>query len=155
MLEKLLALDLAVYLKTSGATGLHMYLPVEPGYTYEQVRTFAEIIGRLVARENPQEVTQERAVEKRAPGTVLIDASQNALGRPLATVYTVRAFPHAPVSTPISPQELKPSLRPDQLNLKTTPALVEKLGDLWAGFWNHRQRLEEALERLRRSTARS
>jgi bifunctional non-homologous end joining protein LigD len=151
VLKKLLALGLAVYLKTSGATGLHLYLPVESGYTYEQVRTFAEIIGRLVARENPQKVTQERAVEKRAPGTVLIDASQNALGRPLATVYTVRAFPHAPVSTPIAPGELNPSLRPEKLNLKTTPARLEKLGDLWADFWKRRQRLEEAVESLHHS----
>jgi len=155
VLKKLLELGLAVYLKTSGATGLHMYIPVEPGYTYEQVRTFAEIIGRLVAREKPQKVTQERAVEKRAPGTVLIDASQNALGRPLATVYTVRAFPCAPVSTPISPNELKRSLRPEKLSLKTTPARVEKLGDLWADFWKQRQRLEEAVERLRQSTVNS
>jgi bifunctional non-homologous end joining protein LigD len=148
VLKKLLSLDLAVYLKTSGATGLHLYLSVERGYTYEQVRTFADIIGRLVARENPQKVTQERAVEKRAPGTVLIDASQNAEGRPLATVYTVRAFPHAPVSTPLLPDELKRSLRPEKLNLKTAPARVEKLGDLWADFWTKRQRLEEALEKL-------
>ncbi len=152
VLKKLLALGLAVYLKTSGATGLHLYIPVESGYTYEQVRTFAEIIGRLVARENLQKVTQERAVEKRAQGTVLIDASQNALGRPLATVYTVRAFPHAPVSTPIALGELNPNLRPENLNLKTTPARLEKLGDLWADFWKRRQRLEEAVERLHHST---
>ena len=155
VLKKLLELGLAVYLKTSGATGLHMYIPVEPGYTYEQVRTFAEIIGRLVARENPQKVTQERAVEKRRQGTVLIDASQNALGRPLATVYTVRAFPRAPVSTPISPGELNRSLRPEKLNLKTTPARVENLGDLWADFWQHRQKLEEAVERLHQSAVNS
>ena len=155
VLRKLLGLGLAVYLKTSGATGLHMYIPVEPGYTYEHVRTFAEIIGRLVARENPRKVTQERAVGKRAPGTVLIDASQNAFGRPLATVYTVRAFPSAPVSTPISPGELNRSLRPEELNLKTTPVRVDKLGDLWATFWNERQRLEEALERLQQSAVNS
>ena len=111
-----------------------------------------DIIGRLVARENPQKVTQERAVQKRAPGTVLIDASQNAEGRPLAAVYTVRAFPYAPVSTPIEHAELKRSLRPEKLNLKTTPARVEKLGDLWSDFWKKRQRLEEALERLHQLT---
>ena len=94
-------------------------------------------------------------MEKRAPGTVLIDASQNAFGRPLATVYTVRAFPSAPVSTPISPGELNRSLRPEELNLKTTPVRVDKLGDLWATFWNERQRLEEALERLQKSAVNS
>jgi bifunctional non-homologous end joining protein LigD len=85
----------------------------------------------------------------------LIDASQNALGRPLATVYTVRAFPGAPVSTPISAEELNPSLRPEKLNVKTTPSRVEKLGDLWSGFWKHRQRLEEAVDRLQQSTVSS
>jgi bifunctional non-homologous end joining protein LigD len=155
VLKKVRGMGLAVYLKTSGATGLHMYIPVETGYTYEQVRTFAEIIARLVARENPQKVTQERAVEKRAKGTVLIDASQNALGRPLATVYTVRAFPQAPVSTPISAGELQRSLRPEKLNLKTTPARVEKLGDLWADFLERRQRLEEAVEKLHQLTVHS
>jgi bifunctional non-homologous end joining protein LigD len=146
--KKLHALELTVYIKTSGATGLHLYVPVERGYTYEQVRAFAEIIARLVAREHAQKVTQQRAVEKRPPGSVLIDVSQNAEGRPLAAVYTVRAFPHAPVSAPISPGELKRSLRPEKLNLKTTPVRVEKRGDLWADFWKKRQRLEEALERL-------
>jgi len=152
VLKRLRALELTVYLKTSGATGLHLYLPVERGYTYEQVRTFAEIIARLVARDHPHKVTQQRAVEKRPAGSVLIDASQNAEGRPLAAVYTVRAFPHAPVSAPISPGELRRSLRPEKLNLKTIPARVEKLGDLWADFWEKRQRLEDALEKLHQST---
>ena len=145
---KLQALGLAVYLKTSGATGLHLYLPVERGYTYEQLRTFADIVGRLVAVEHPQLVTQERTVGKRPPGTVLIDAYQNASGRPLAAPYTVRAFPKAPVSAPIAPSELRKGLRPERLNIKSVIARVEKNGDLWADFWNRRQRIEEAVEAL-------
>ena len=149
--EKLQELGLAVYLKTSGATGLHMYLPVERGYTHEQLRTFADIVGRLVAAEHPKLVTQERAVEKRPPGTVLIDAYQNASGRPLAAAYTVRAFPKAPVSAPIAPSELRKGLRPEQLNIKSIFARLEKHGDLWADFWDKRQRIEEAVEALARS----
>src|SRR3989454_2057651 len=149
--EKLQELGLAVYLKTSGATGLHMYLPVERGYTHEQLRTFADIVGRLVAAEHPKLVTQQRAVEKRPPGTVLIDAYQNASGRPLAAAYTVRAFPKAPVSAPIAPSELRKGLRPEQLNIKSIFARLVKHGDLWADFWDKRQRIEEAVEALARS----
>jgi len=148
VLERLERVELTVFLKTSGATGLHLWIPVERGYTYEQVRTFAEIIGRLVAGDQPAKVTQERSVGKRRPGTVLIDASQNALGRPLAGPYTVRAFPKAPVSTPIKPSELKPTLRPDHLNIQTIHKRIEKHGDLWADFWEKRQRLEGAVEKL-------
>ncbi|HLW79159.1 MAG TPA: hypothetical protein VKU44_06115, partial [Terriglobia bacterium] len=134
--------------KTSGATGFHMYLPVERGYTYEQVRTFADIVGRLVAAEHRKEVTQERSVEKRPRGTVLIDAYQNAQGRPLAAAYTVRAFPKAPVSAPVAPAELRKGLRPERLNIKTIFGRLEKQGDLWADFWDRRQRLEEAVMKL-------
>lgn len=152
--EKLVALGLTPYLKTSGATGFHLYVPVEPGYTYEHVRTFAEIVGRLVAAEHPELVTQERTVEKRPPGRVLIDASQNAYGRPLAAPYVVRAFPKAPVSAPIEPKELRSTLRPDRLNIRTVFARLEKIGDLWGDFWRKRQRLEEAVERLSHLSAR-
>jgi len=146
--EKLVALGLTPYLKTSGATGFHLYIPVEPGYTYEHVRTFAEIVGRLVAAEHSELVTQERMVEKRPRGRVLIDASQNAYGRPLAAPYVVRAFPKAPVSAPVEPNELEPSLRPERLNIRTVFSRLEKQGDLWASFWKNRQGLEEAVERL-------
>jgi len=146
--EKLVALGLTPYLKTSGATGFHLYIPVEPGYTYEHVRTFAEIVGRLVAAEHAELVTQERSVERRPQGRVLIDASQNAYGRPLAAPYVVRAFPHAPVSAPVQPRELRSSLRPEELNIRTVFGRLEKYGDLWARFWENRQRLEEAVERL-------
>ncbi len=146
--EKLRALGLNVFLKTSGATGFHLYVPVERHYSYEQVRTFADIIGRLVAADVPELVTQERAVERRARGKVLIDAYQNAFGRPLAAPYTARAFPKAPVSAPVAPTEMRRSLRPERLNLKTMWARVERYGDLWADFWKRRQRLEEATQLL-------
>ena len=146
--DLLLKLHLKVYLKTSGATGLHMYLPIERRYTFEDVRNFADIVGRLVAGRNPQRVTQERSVEKRPQGTVLIDAYQNSSGRPLASVYSVRAFPGAPVSTPISAAELRTSLQPERLNIRNVFDRLKKHGDLWADFWEQRQRLEEAVELL-------
>jgi bifunctional non-homologous end joining protein LigD len=79
---------------------------------------------------------------------VLIDVQQNALGRPLAAPYAVRAFPKAPVSTPILPRELRTSLKPETLNMNTIFARLKEKGDLWADFWKRRQRLEEAIELL-------
>jgi bifunctional non-homologous end joining protein LigD len=146
--EELQQLRLASFLKTSGATGIHLYIPVQPVYTYQQLRTFAEIVARIAAARHPNLVTSERSVARRPAGRVLIDVQQNALGRPLAAPYSVRAFPKAPVSAPILPRELRASLRPDRLNLKTIFARVEEKGDLWSGFWEKRQRLEEAVELL-------
>ncbi len=146
--EKLEELGLNVFLKTSGATGFHLYLPVERGYNYEQLRTFAEIVARVVTAKHPNLVTHERTVAKRPAGRVLIDVHQNALGRPLAAPYVVRAFPKAPVSTPVSPRELRSHLRPETLNLKTIFARLEEKGDLWKSFWKSRQRIEKALEQL-------
>jgi bifunctional non-homologous end joining protein LigD len=146
--EELKELSLVSFLKTSGATGIHLYIPVEPVYTYEQLRTFAEIVARTVSTKHQNLVTNERSVARRPAGRVLIDVQQNAHGRPLAAPYAVRAFPKAPVSAPILPRELRPTLRPENLNMTTVfPRLKEK-GDLWAGFWKHRQRLEQAIELL-------
>jgi len=146
--EKLEELRLVNFLKTSGATGIHIYIPVEPVYTYEQLRTFGEIIARTVTAEHPSLVTQERIVAKRPAGRVLIDVQQNAHGRPLAAAYSVRAFPHAPVSAPLLPAELRPSLQPANLNIKTILARLKEKGDLWSDFWKQRQRLEGAVEAL-------
>ena len=146
--EKLEELGLVNYLKTSGATGIHLYIPVERVYTYEQLRTFAEIVARTVASEHPNLVTNERSVARRPAGRVLIDVAQNALGRPLAAPYAVRAFPKAPVSTPILPRELRKNLRPETLNIKTVFARLKEKGDLWGDFWKRRQRMEQAIELL-------
>jgi len=146
--EELEALRLASFLKTSGATGIHIYVPVEPVYTYEQLRTFGEIVARTVTTKHSNLVTNERSVARRPAGRVLIDVQQNALGRPLAAAYTVRAFPKAPVSAPILPRELRTSLRPETLNMKTILDRVKEKGDLWGDFWKKRQRLEGAIELL-------
>ncbi|HET6931202.1 MAG TPA: DNA ligase D [Candidatus Acidoferrum sp.] len=146
--EMLEELQVANFLKTSGATGFHIYIPVEPIYTYEQLRTFGEIIARTVSAEHPNLVTSERIVAKRPAGRVLIDVQQNAHGRPLAAAYSVRAFPQAPVSTPLLPRELRPNLQPAKLNMKTIFARLKEKGDLWRDFWTQRQRLEGAIEAL-------
>jgi bifunctional non-homologous end joining protein LigD len=148
LFEKLRELKLNVFIKTSGATGIHLYLPVEPVYTYEQLRTFGEIVARIVSAEHPKLVTNERTVSKRPAGRVLIDVQQNAQGRPLAAPYVVRAFPKAPVSTPLRAEELRANLKPEKLNIESVPPRVKEEGDLWGDFWDKKQRLEDAIEQL-------
>jgi bifunctional non-homologous end joining protein LigD len=142
------AVHLKSFLKTSGATGFHIYVPLEASYTYEQTRTFAQIVGELVSAELPNETTLERTVRKRPPGRVLIDALQNALGKPLACVYSVRAFPRAPVSAPVSPEEMEKKFVPEEWNLRTMEKRLEGVGDLWRDFWKSRQTLDKALDLL-------
>jgi bifunctional non-homologous end joining protein LigD len=146
--EKLDELKLNVFLKTSGATGIHLYLPVEPVYSYEQLRTFAEIVARMVSAEHSNLITNERTVTKRPAGRVLIDVHQNAQGRPLAAPYVVRAFPNAPVSTPLLPEELRANMKPEKLNIEAVPMRLEEKGNLWGDFWKKSQRLEHAIELL-------
>jgi bifunctional non-homologous end joining protein LigD len=146
--EKLTEVGLKIFMKTSGATGFHIYLPVERIYTFEQLRMFGEIFAQLVTAEHPELVTHERIVSKRRPGRVLIDVTQNSLGRPLAAAYTVRAFPKAPVSTPVEIKELRPTLKPEKFNMKNLFSRLNEKGDLWADFWQSRQRIEPVLEHL-------
>jgi DNA primase len=116
-------------------------------YTYEQARMFAEAIGQLVKADLPKRVTFTRQVSARPKGTVLMDAAQNAHGKPLASVYSVRPFPHAPVSTPVLAEELRGPLRPEAWNIETIAGRIEREGDLWADFWEHRQKLEDFIAR--------
>jgi bifunctional non-homologous end joining protein LigD len=142
------SIRLQCFLKTSGASGFHIFVPLELRYTYEQTRTFAEVVGRLVAAENPKLTTFERTVHKRPEGHILIDALQNARGKPLACVYSVRAFPKAPVSTPLSPGELTGPISPDEWNLRNFEERLRYVGDLWRDFWAKPQTLANALELL-------
>src|SRR5262245_31225175 len=151
--KKLEEIGVTPFLKTSGATGFHLYIPVEPVYTYAQLRTFAEVVARMVSAEHPNLVTHERMVAKRPKGRVLIDVHQNATGKPLAAPYVVRAFPKAPVSAPVSARELKPGLVAEKFNMKTMPARVQEKGDLWSEFWTKRLKLEDVMERLSASVA--
>lgn len=136
------------YPKTSGATGFHIFIPLETRYTYEQVRQFADVIAQMVSQELPELTTLERTVSKRPQGKVLIDTLQNAKGKPLACAYSLRPFPKAPVSTPMLESELERNFSADTWNLKTVPGRLKKLGNLWGEFFENRQRLEDGVAKL-------
>jgi bifunctional non-homologous end joining protein LigD len=148
--EVLVQAGVRVFLKTSGATGMHLFVPLERGYTYQQATAFGEIVSRLAAARVPNLVTFQRIVAKRPKGRVLLDYLQLAWGRSLASVYSVRPEAQATVSAPVTAEELRPSLAPGQFTLRTMPSRLAKAGDLWADFFRSRQRLEPALAALRK-----
>jgi bifunctional non-homologous end joining protein LigD len=147
LLGALEKLGMTAFPKTSGATGLHIFLPVEPRYTYEQARMFVQAVAAMVDKDHPRLITVERNLQKRANGAIYIDAHQNSRGQSLASVYSIRAFPHGPVSAPVKATELTRDLQPEKWNLKSMPRRIQEVGDLWAGFWKKRQKLESLLER--------
>jgi bifunctional non-homologous end joining protein LigD len=126
------ALGLTSYPKTTGSKGIHIYIPIRRGPTQKQVWTFAKQLAVTLERHDPALITAEYRVAKRPPGRVLVDYNQNAWGRTLASVYSVRPRPGAPVSTPITWDEVDAGVTIEQFNVFTVPARVRELGDLWA-----------------------
>ncbi len=148
---KLEEIGMKVFLKTSGATGLHIFLPIERLYTYEQVRQFVSTIASLTRQQHPGIITLDRTVRRRPQGSIYIDAHQNSEAQSLASVYSVRAFPHAPISTPIEAAELTSKIHPETWNLASLRRRIDEKGDLWSDFWKSRQKLEPAVKRLEKS----
>ena len=112
-------LHLRAYPKTSGASGIHVYLPIlENRFSYEDVRVFAEAIARVVVQGVPEIATVERVVRKRKTGTVYVDYLQNVKGKTVASVYSPRAVPGACVSTPLKWEEFKKPLNPRDYTIK-------------------------------------
>jgi bifunctional non-homologous end joining protein LigD len=146
--QKLDAIGLKGYPKTTGGDGLHVYVPIEPVYSYEQARSFAEIMARLLAAENPKLFTTPRAVDKREKDRVYFDWMQIAESKTISAPYVVRAHAGAPVSTPLAWEEVVPTLHPSQFTIKTAPARFAERGDLFAEVISKPQRLEKAFSRL-------
>jgi bifunctional non-homologous end joining protein LigD len=132
--EALHSLGMPVYAKTTGSKGIHVYVPIVRGPTQKQVWSFAKQLARTLASHAPQLVTAEYRVAKRPHGRVLVDYNQNAWGRTLASVYSVRPRPGAPVSAPIAWDELAQGVRIEDFDLFNVPARVAAAGDLWAGL---------------------
>lgn len=126
------ALELPSYPKTTGSKGIHVYVPIVRGPLQKQVWGFAKQLARTLEAHNPALVTAEYRVAKRPPGRVLVDYNQNAWGRTLASVYSVRPRPGAPVSAPVTWAEIESGITIEQFTVFEVPARVAELGDLWA-----------------------
>lgn len=134
--------------KTSGATGIHIMVPIDPVYTYEVTSKFVGLIARLMETEAPAQITTERKVKKRPPGTVYVDHLQNLRGKTIVAPYSPRPRPGAPVSTPFAWEEL-PEVRPEMFTVKV-PDRVLHYAEAYRETLSRRQRLEDALATLRR-----
>lgn len=146
--RKLDLVGLEGYPKTTGGDGMHIYVPLEPVYTYTQVRSFAEIIARVVATERPDLFTTPRPVARREQGKVYYDYLQIGESKTIAAPYVVRAYPGAPVATPLAWGEVTPGLLPTQFHLRNALDRFARTGDLFEGVLSKPQRLEPAMANL-------
>jgi bifunctional non-homologous end joining protein LigD len=141
------ALGLVSFPKTSSAEGMHVLVPVERRYTYDDTREFSEIVGAAIARVHRGLATTEWSKSKRRG--VLIDSNQNGEGKTIASVYSVRPRAGAPVSTPLRWDEVNERLDPAAFTMDVVLERVRKHGDLFEGVLKTRQRLDKALAALR------
>jgi len=142
-------LGLRCYPKTSGATGLHLYLPLAPRHTYAEVRRALAALARWCVAAWPDLCTLERAVRRRS-GRVYLDVGQNGRGKTIASVYSVRPLPGAPVSFPLTWEELEDEkLDPLRFNLATVPEMLARRGDVFAPVLREEQGLDRLLYSIR------
>jgi bifunctional non-homologous end joining protein LigD len=118
--------------KTSGSRGLHIYIPLRPGTSYESGMLFCQIVATVIASRHPRAATVERTVRARPRGTVYVDYLQNILGKTLATAYSARATDFAGVSTPLTWDEVHEGVDPKDFTIATAPARFKEVGDLWS-----------------------
>jgi bifunctional non-homologous end joining protein LigD len=118
--------------KTSGASGLHVVIPLPRGVPNDGARMVAELVATMVAERHPKIATIERWVRSRPPRAIYVDYLQNIRGKTVAGVYSARAEPTATVSTPLSWDEITGDLDPRAFTIASVPARVREVGDLWA-----------------------
>jgi bifunctional non-homologous end joining protein LigD len=128
--------------KTTGSKGIHVYVPIVRGPEQKDVWTFAKALAQELARRHPGLMTSEYKVAKRPKGRVLVDYNQNAWGRTLASVYSVRPHPRACVSTPVTWKEIDKGVRIEHFRLDNVRARLEKTGDLFKPLLAKRGRVE-------------
>jgi bifunctional non-homologous end joining protein LigD len=145
--EALEKLELRSYVKTSGADGIHVLMPITRRYSYSDTYELAERVSRGLEAENPGLVTTEWLKKKRRG--VLVDHRQNGHGKTIASAYSVRPKPGAPVSTPLHWEELGEKVRPRDFGMREALQRVERHGDLFEPVLEGGQALGPALRSLR------
>jgi bifunctional non-homologous end joining protein LigD len=132
---------LEVFPKTSGSSGIHIYVPLKPTNEYDKVAEFARLFASEVAQRAPKIATVERTIAKRKSTQVYVDWMQNARGKSLAAIFTARAKPKAPVSMPLTWKQVEKGVKITDFTITNVPELLKK-GDPWAEFFNSRQALK-------------
>jgi bifunctional non-homologous end joining protein LigD len=120
--------------KTSGSSGLHIYIPLPARTTYDTGQILCQMVATVVASRHPKVATIERMVRRRPRGTVYVDYLQNILGKTIATAYSARASDYAGVSTPLTWAEVQRGVDPRDFTIRTVPDRFAEVGDLWKAF---------------------
>ena len=136
------ALGMPNYPKTTGSRGIHVYVPIMRGPTQKQVWSFAKTLSFDLARRHPRLITAAYKKALRPTGHVLVDYNQNAWGRTLASVYSVRPTPRACVSTPLTWDEVARGVTIEDFRLDNVPSRIAKVGDLWSPLLDARRRVD-------------
>jgi bifunctional non-homologous end joining protein LigD len=147
-------LDLAKikgFCKTSGSTGIHIFVPMQNQYSFEQVKNFAHLLMQKVEKKLPKLTTLERALKIRSDKKIYLDYLQNRSGQTLASVYSIRPKEFAPVSMPLKWEELKPGLKPTDFNIENALERIKKNGDLFKPVLGKGTDMLKALENLSNS----
>lgn len=142
--DVLKTLKLESFVKASGKTGLHVFVPIVRAYTFEQVHEFAKTVTQYLEGRYPRKLTTAWAAEKRV-GKVFLDYNQNRLGATLAGPYSIRPTPQASVALPVTWKEVEQGFDPLDFTLRTVPALMKKRKDAWRDLLARPQRLEQHL----------
>jgi bifunctional non-homologous end joining protein LigD len=145
----LLELGLQSWVKTSGSKGFHIAVPLDGKADFGVVARFSHVVGRVLVSLDPEHLTQEFSKADRG-GRILIDTGRNAYTATFAATYSVRPKPGAPVSAPCTWEEIeRGEVGPRTFTLRTMPARIKEVGDLWAPMLKSKRSLEKAIERLR------
>jgi bifunctional non-homologous end joining protein LigD len=144
---------LQFFVKTSGATGIHVFVPIARKYGFDQVRDFLEIVARIAGDRESGLLTRIHTVKDRPKNSVFVDVRQNAYAQSLASVFSIRPRNGAPVSTPIAVTELNSNLQPSKWNIHSVLEDLPSRARLWSGFWKTPQTLDKALEALSREVS--
>jgi bifunctional non-homologous end joining protein LigD len=132
-------IGLTAFPKTSGSSGIHIYVPLKPTNEYDKVAEFARLFASEVAQRAPKIATVERTIAKRKSTQVYVDWMQNARGKSLAAVFTARAKPGATVSMPLAWKDVEKGVKIQDFTITNVPDLLKKKGDPWVEFFANRQ----------------
>jgi bifunctional non-homologous end joining protein LigD len=140
--DALETLKMPPWVKTTGSKGLHIYVPIVRGPVQKEVWTFAKALAVELASRHPKLMTAEYKVAKRPHGRVLVDYNQNAWGRTLASIYSVRPRPLATVSTPVTWKEIDKGVRIEDFRIDNVRDRIARVGDLWKPLLRARGRVD-------------
>lgn len=133
---------LTAFPKTSGSSGIHIYVPLKPKHTFGKVAAIAEALAAEVSRRVPKIATVQRSLAKRQKQQVYVDAMQNARGKTIAATFSARAKPGATVSMPLTWKQIEKGVKISDFTIENVPALIKKSGNAWEDFFQSAQHLK-------------